>query len=367
MSRATCILITFALIGSTAMAEIKTAFIGTYTGHASKGIYAVSFNDSTGEIKQLGLGAETEHPSFVAVHKNGKYLYAVNETDEGSISAFKREPGSHKLKFINQKPSGGGAPCHINVDASGNYVLVANYSGGSVSVTRIQEDGSLGEQSSFVQHEGSSVDAQRQFAPHAHSINLAPGNDWAFVCDLGLDQVLTYAFDAETGKLIASSQAKLKPGSGPRHLVLNPKTPHAYAINEMSSTVSVLAYDAGSGRLVELQAIPTIPRDFEEHNSTAEVRVSADGRFVYGSNRGHDSIAVFRVGDDDQLTLIQIQPLGGKTPRNFNLDPSGRFLLGAAQNSNKINVFAIHAESGKLSPTEHSVEIPSPVCIRFDD
>lgn len=350
------------------LADIKTAYVGTYTGAESQGIYAISFDDESGEIKLLGLAAETANPSFLAVHKNGKYVYAVNESGDGGLSAFRRNEADFRLEPINQKPSGGGAPCHLVVDETGKNLLVANYSGGSVSVTRINlKDGSLTEQSAFVQHKGSGVDKKRQTAPHAHSINLVPGNKWAVVADLGMDQLITYAFSAKRGTLKKSSVTKLKPGAGPRHFAMNPNGEYAYCINEMHSTVSVFQCRRKTGKFEEIQTLPTLPRDFEGKSSTAEIRVSKDGRFVYGSNRGHDSIAVFRVGADNLLTLIQIQALGGKTPRNFNLDPSGRFLLAAAQQSNKIFVFAVDSQTGKLSASKQSVDVPSPVCIRFAD
>ncbi len=354
-----------AFVCGQAMAKTHTVYIGTYTGKGSKGIYAVSFNDKTGEIKKLGLAAETENPSFVALHENGKYLYAVNETGSGEISAFKTRKDSYKLELINEKPSGGGAPCHLVIDETGRNLLVANYSGGSVSAIRIDDkDGALGEQTALIQHEGSSV-TDRQKAPHGHSINLSTDNRFAIVADLGTDEVVTYAFDAKKGTLKRASAEEMKPGSGPRHFAFNPKSNHAYAINELTSTITVMEYNKKSGELSTIQDIPTLPRDFTGKSFTAEVRVSPDGRFVYGSNRGHDSIAVLRVGDDHKLTLIQIESINGKTPRNFNLDPSGKFLLTAGQNSGRIRVFEIDQKTGRLKKTDHSVKIPSPVCIRF--
>jgi len=360
------IALTLVLVGiQPTMAKIHTVYVGTYTGKTSKGIYAVSFNDKTGEIKKLGLAAETTNPSFVAIHENGKYVYAVNETGEGTISAFKFKKGSYELELLNEKPSGGAAPCHLVIDGTGKNLLVANYSGGSVSVTRINEkDGKLGEQTAFIQHEGSSVD-DRQKAPHGHSINISANNKFAIAADLGTDELITYAFDTKAGSLKRSSAEKMKPGSGPRHFVFNPKSDHAYAINELTSTITVLKYDKKNGELSAIQDIPTLPRDFTEKSSTAEVRVSPDGKFVYGSNRGHESIAVLRVGDDHKLTLIQIESINGKTPRNFNLDPSGKFLLAAGQGTDRIRVFKIDAKTGRLEKTNHSVKIPSPVCIRF--
>lgn len=345
-------------------AEMKTVYIGTYTGGDSKGIYALEFNDETGELRKLGLAAETPNPSFVALSADGKFLYAVNETDTGELSSFTIKEGSHELQFINQKPSGGGAPCHLVIDTTGKNLLVANYTGGSVSATQIMQDGSLGKQTAFIQHTGSSI-TDRQKSPHGHSINCSADNRFAIAADLGKDELITYAFDAKAGSLKASSTAKLKPGAGPRHFAFNPAHPYAYSINELNSTVSVFEYDAKSGKLEIGQSISTLPTGFDGNNSTAEVVVSPDGKFVYGSNRGHNSIAVFAVGEDYRLTQVEVEPLGGKTPRNFVLDPSGRFLLGAAQGSDLINVFARDPKTGKLAKTNHSIEVPNPVCIRF--
>ena len=354
----------FAVTMSRANAEEHVAYVGTYTGGESEGIYLLSFDSDSGAIEVKGVAAETENPSFVAFHPNGKFLYAVNETDTGELSSFRMDPSSHQLEFINERPSGGAHPCHLVVDDSGQNLLVANYSGGNVSVTRINVDGSLGSQTTLIQHKGSSVDP-RQKAPHAHSINLDATNKFAVAADLGMDQLLVYSFAAELGRLTKHSSINLKPGSGPRHVSFHPDGKHAYAINELLSTVCVLEYDPQGGKFRELQTITTLPRDFDGKSFTAEVRVSADGKFVYGSNRGHDSIAVFRINDDHSLTLVQIEPIGGKTPRNFTFDPTGRFLLAAGQSTNSITVFSIDPKLGKLTKTKHSVSVPQPVCIRF--
>lgn len=345
-------------------AEEHLAYVGTYTDGDSEGIYLLGFNSDTGEIEVKGVAAKTENPSFVAFHPNGRYLYAVNETNSGELSSFRIDPKSHQLEFINERPSGGAHPCHLVLDDSGQNLLVANYTGGNVSVTRVNVDGSLGSQTTLIQHKGSSVDPRQQ-EPHAHSINLDAKNKFAVAADLGTDQLLVYSFASELGKLTAHSSINLKPGSGPRHFSFHPDGKHAYAINELLSTVCVLEYDPQAGKFRQLQTITTLPRDFDGKSFTAEVRVSADGKFVYGSNRGHDSVAVFRINDDHSLTLVQIEPIGGKTPRNFTFDPTGRFLLAAGQSTNSINVFSIDPKLGKLTKTPHSVSVPKPVCIRF--
>lgn len=361
-----CLFFSFAIPQMNAFSAELPIYVGTYTGGESKGIYLLHFDTNSGVLSMKGVAAETSNPSFVALHPNGKFLYAVNETGTGELSSFAIEPDTGLLKLINEKPSGGGAPCHLVVDESGRNLLVANYSGGSVTVTRINLDGSLGDQSAFIQHVGSSINTNRQTSPHAHSINLDQSNHFAVAADLGIDQLLVYKFDPADGTLAINSAAKLSPGSGPRHFVFHPTQNYAYAINELSSEVSAFKYMPDRGLLQQMQTITTLPRDYAgEGNSTAEIRVSADGKFVYGSNRGHDSIAVFRVNQDGTLTAVQIQKIGGKTPRNFNLDPTGRFLLAAAQGSGVINVFSVDANTGKLSATGNSVQVPSPVCIRF--
>lgn len=364
MSRLAALLISIASMTSTLAGEIPV-YIGTYTGGDSQGIYLLGFDTDSGKLAMKGVAAKTTNPSFLAIHEDGKHLYAANETGTGELSAFKIDKKTGMLSLLNEVPSGGGAPCHLVIDQTGHNLLAANYTGGNVSVTKILRNGSLGKQASLVQHEGSSINEKRQKEPHAHSINIDAANKFAIAADLGTDELFIYSFTARSGKLRLSSSTKLKPGSGPRHFAFNPDGKHAYAINELLSTVSVLEYDQETGKLTEIQTITTLPRDYTGKSFTAEVVVSSDGRFVYGSNRGHDSIAVFRVNPDHRLTLVQIEKIGGKTPRNFTLDPTGKFLLAAGQSSNDIHVFEIDPELGKLKKTEHSVTVPSPVCIRF--
>jgi 6-phosphogluconolactonase len=254
------------------------------------------------------------------------------------------------------------------VDRTGKYVLLANYGGGSVSVLPIQEDGSLGKATAFIQHSGRGSDPQRQEGPHAHSINLDAANRFAVAADLGLDKLFLYRFDAAKGILTPNDPpfASLRPKSGPRHFAFHPKGTFAYVINELSSTVTVFSYDAERGVLKELQTVTTLPKGFSGENSTAEVQVHPSGKFLYGSNRGHDSIAVFKIdGEKGILQLIEIQSTHGKEPRNFGIDPSGSFLLAANQNSSSVVVFRIDAKTGRLSATGNSVEVNSPVCVKF--
>ncbi|MBL9123774.1 MAG: lactonase family protein [Planctomycetaceae bacterium] len=351
-------------------------YFGTYTGGDSKGIYFAELDRKTGEISAPRLAAEAVNPSFLAIHPTQKFLYAVGEVSDfngkksGGVSAFAIDPQSGALRLINQHPSGGAGPCHLTVDATGRDVLVANYGGGSVACLPIQSDGSLKPPSSFVQHAGSSVNPQRQAGPHAHSINLDANNRFAIAADLGLDKLLVYRFDAERGTLEPNDPpaVALPAGGGPRHFAFHPTGKFAYACNEMLSTVSALAYDPEKGVLTELQTISTLPEGGHAGNSTAEVRVHPSGEFVYVSNRGHNSIAMFAVdAQSGKLTPLGQESTRGQVPRNFNIDPSGRYLLAANQDSANVVVFAIDPAKGTLRPTGSEIQVSRPVCVRFHD
>lgn len=350
-------------------------YVGTYTGPKSEGIYAFRYDDATGAAQPLGLAAKSVNPSFLAIHPNGRFLYAVNETDQwqgkpgGSVTAFAIDPASGRLRELNQQSTMGGSPCHLSVDASGHQVLVANYGSGSVLSLPIQPDGALGKHTFLSQHTGGSVNPARQKEPHAHSVTLSPDNRFAFVADLGTDRIHTYLFDSAKGLTAAKPHldARLSPGSGPRHFAFSPDGHHAYVINEMTCTVTGFRYEPATGRLSEVGSVSTVPAGTDMNGvSTAEVRVHPSGRWVFGSNRGHDSIAVFaRDTTSGVLTPVEVRKTGGQTPRNFNLDPSGHFLLAAGQNSHDIRSFRIDPKTGKLTPTEHRWEVGSPVCLRF--
>lgn len=348
-------------------------YVGTYTRGESAGVYRFRFDAETGECGEPQLAAEAENPSFLAIHPDEELLFAVNEIGEfegeaaGAVTAFRIDRRTGDLETEGQVSSRGGAPCHLVVDQTGRYVLVANYSGGSVCVLPVGEDGSLGEAVSFVQHEGSSVDPRRQQAPHAHSINLDAGNRYAVVADLGLDQLLVYCFDEETGQLTPNDPpgAAVAPGAGPRHFAFHPDGEHAYVINEMHRTVTVFHWDAEHGMLTEQQTITTVPESVTD-GSTAEIRVHPSGRFVYGSNRGHDSIAIFAVEEESgRLTAVGHQSTEGRTPRNFFIDPTGKWLFAGNQSSDTIVLFAIDAATGELEPAGTVIDVPSPVCIRM--
>jgi 6-phosphogluconolactonase len=365
-------------------------YVGTYTGPMSQGIYAYRLDSNSGACTPLGLAAEAKSPSFLAVHPNRKFLYAVNEIDDmdgkptGGVSAFAIDAQSGKLKFLNHQPSQGAGPCHLVVDRTGCTVLVANYGGGSVASFPISADGQLAPAASAIQHAGHSINASRQKEPHAHSINIDPGNRFAMAADLGLDKVLVYRFDPATSKLTPNDPpaASVQPGSGPRHFAFHPDGKRAYVINEILCTLTAFDYEAKDGKLTERQTLSTLPEGVavKPEYSTAEVQVHPSGKFVYGSNRGHDTIAVF-AADESQgrrllirskvvpsqapLKLIANIPTQGKTPRGFGIDPTGRFLLAGNQDSHSVVVFRIDPDSGRLTPTGHTLEVGSPVCVKF--
>jgi 6-phosphogluconolactonase len=349
-------------------------YIGTYTEKKSKGIYAYRFDPATGQLSSLGLAAESVNPSFLASHPSGRFLYAVNEISKyegrssGGVSAFTIDPGTGKLTFLNEVVSRGAGPCHIAVDKTGRYVLVANYEGGSLAVFPILKDGRLGEASAFVQHKGASINPQRQEGPHAHSIYLSPDNRFALSADLGLDEVLVYRFDAEHGTLAPNNPpfAKVNAGAGPRHFAFHPSGRFGYVIDELQSTVTVFSYEASSGALHTLQTVSTLPKDFEGESTAAEVQVHPSGKFLYGSNRGYDSIAMFTINNrKGTLTPNGYALTLGKTPRNFAVDPTGSYLFAANQDSDSVVQFRVDPNTGRLTPTGPVLEVPSPVCVTF--
>lgn len=352
-------------------------YVGTYTeeGSTSRGIYAYRFDEETQQITPLGLAAETTNPSWIALHPNGRYLYAVNEVKDykgpnsGGVSAFSIDRATGKLTFLNEVPSRGADPCYVSVDETGKFVLVANYTGGSVAVFPVREDGRLGEASDFIQHTGHGTDPKRQEGPHAHSINLSPDNRFAIVDDLGLDQTQVYRFDSGRGKLIPNNRPsdKVLDGSGPRHFALRPDGKFAYVISEMAGTVTVFSNDAAHGTLHRVQTISTLPKDFKGDIEDAEIAVHPSGKFLYASNRGDgNSIAVFAIDTaKGTLTPIEYTPTQGKTPRSFEIDPNGKFLFAENQNSNNIVVFRIDPNTGKLTPAGQKLDVGSPVDLKF--
>lgn len=349
-------------------------YVGTYTGHGSNGIYAFRFNPARGDLNPVGLVAKTDNPSFITIDSAGRFLYAVNEIDSfqnqptGAVSVFAINSKSGKLKLLQQISSLGAAPAHLSLDKSGRYLLVANYNGGNVTVFPIGSDGRLGTHSAFVQNAGSSVNPERQAAPHAHFIQVTGDNKFAMVADLGTDKIMIYKFDATTGSLEPGNPpfVKLDPGAGPRHFAFTSSGNFLYVLNELTSTLTVFNFESTTASLHPQQTISTLPDNFTGVNTASEIRVDAKGRFLYVSNRGDNSIAQFSIDPGNgRLTPVDWVPSKGNTPRNFEIDPTGQWLFAANQNSDNIVLFRIDKESGRLIQTSQSLNIVSPVCICF--
>lgn len=352
-------------------------YVGTYTRAPSKGIYAYRFQGATGAVTPMGtagLAAETVNPSFLAVHPNQRFLYAVNEISnyeggrDGSVSAFAIDRATGTLTLLNRVSSRGADPCHLAVDKSGKWLFVANYSGGSIAAFPVQDDGKLGASSAFFQHAGKSVNPARQTGPHGHAVVVSPDNKFVLAADLGLDKVFTYRLDPAAGGLAPGEPpfTSTTPGGGPRHLDVRPDGKFAYVLNEMLSSVGAFSYDAARGTLAHLQTISTLPPGFAAENSGAEIVVHPGGRFLYTSNRGQDSIAVFGI-DAAKGTLTPVDGIStqGRTPRGFAIDPSGRFLVAGNQNSSTLVVFRIDQATGALTPAGTKLEVPTPVSVVF--
>ena len=349
-------------------------YVGTYTTGKSEGIYLYSLNLSSGELKQVATTRGVVNPSYLRLAPSRRFLYAVNEVGEfggkksGAVSAFAIDQNTGQLRLLNQQASLGADPCYLEVDAGGKFVLVANYTGGNVAVFPVQRDGSLGEATDMKHDEGSSVNRERQQGPHAHYVGLDSTNRFAYSCDLGTDKIMIFRFDSRLGKLSPGNQPwmQAKPGAGPRHLAFHPGGKYVFVLNELHSTVTAFTRDSRDGRLDERQTISTLPKDFGGPNTGAEIEVSANGRFLYCSNRGHDSIAIFAINPrDGSLNSIGYQSTQGRTPRNFAIDPTGQFLLVANQNSDSIVVFRVDRKTGQLSSANQTAEAPSPVCLKF--
>ncbi|MGV3772695.1 MAG: lactonase family protein [Verrucomicrobiales bacterium] len=346
------------------------AYIGTYTGGKSKGVYIFKVDPSSGKLTDLGLAAETVSPSFLVVHPNKQFLFAANEVGEyqgkpaGYVTSFKIDSKTGKLTEINQQSSMGAAPCHVSIDKTGKFLFVANYTGGSVAAYPIKEDGSLGSPSAFVQHP-----TEGNKKPHGHFINVDASNRHALVCDLGLDRVMIYDFDQSKGTLKVHDPAfaQLKEGAGPRHFAFTPDAKRVYVNGELNMTLNAFAYDQAKGSLTAIDSVSTLPPNTPTKGfSTAQVMVHPNGKYAYVSNRGHDTIAVFELdAATGKMKLAQNAPSGGKIPRNFNIDPSGKFLYVANQESENIVSYTIDENSGKLTATGETHPVGKPVCIVF--
>jgi 6-phosphogluconolactonase len=350
-------------------------YIGTYTkplphvAGRGQGIYRCHLDFSTGELTPLDHTPNIVNPSYLVADSKQRHLYAVQETNEGdnpAVFAFAIEPETGALSYLNQQPAHGGLPCHITTDRTGRFVLAANYGTGSVSVFPVLDNGQLNSATAVVQHKGSGANPDRQAGPHAHAVVFDPGNRYVFVPDLGLDQIMAYRFDQNRGTLIPHNPpfCRVHSGAGPRHLAFHPNGRYAFGINELDATLITFAYNEGI--LTPLQTVSTLPPDFDGERSGAACRVAPAGRFVYGANRGHDSIAIFAF-DETTATLAPVgyEPTQGQTPRDFAIDPSGTFLLVANQDTDTVVTFRIDQQTGQLEHTGHVAHIPNPTCLEF--
>lgn len=348
-------------------------YVGTYTDSGSQGIYVYRYDAASGGVTPLGLAAESVNPSFLAVSSDHKFLYAVNETGEhkgqknsGGLSAYRIDRATGKLILLNEVSSAGADPCYLSLDKTGKFLLVANYTGGSVAVFPVEKDGRLGERTAFVQHQGKGVNPERQEGPHAHWISVTPDNQHVLSADLGLDEIHLYKFDATKGTLREIAPAKLSPGSGPRHVAISANSKFVYVLSEIKSTLTTFAYDEAAGTLKEIQALSTLPADFQGANDTAEVQLDPSGKFLYASNRGENSIVVYEVDSaKGTLSFLQRVSTGGREPRHFTLDPAGKRLLAANQIIGNIVTMQVEGGSGKLTPAVESAKVSKPVCIVF--
>lgn len=365
------LLATLLISTMTARPDEPLVFISAFAPAEESAIHAFQFDTQTGALKPLHRTTDIQNPFFLAISPDHRFLYATNAEKFGGkenefVAAFSIEGRSGKLQRLNQQSSRGTASCYL--DASDKTVVVANYASGSVAALPVKSDGSLGEAASFVQHSGSSVDPARQKGPNAHSIVVSPDKRFALAADLGIDKILVYRLDATTAKLTPNDTqpfAKQQPGSGPRHLTFHPNGKRVYVINELKNTVTLFDYAADSGTLTERQTISTLPADFSGKSYCADLKITPDGRFLYGTNRGHDSIAAYRIGDDGRLTLLSIEPSLGKGPQNLLITPDGHWLLCANMPGNNVVVFKLDAQTGALKAVGESVAMPMPSCIRW--
>ena len=346
-------------------------YVGTYTDTAAKGIYALKWDAAAKKFVSLGLQAEVASPSFVAVSPSHKFLYAITERaarrdGTGSVSSYAIDPATGGLKLINRVPAHGNTSAHLVVDASGKWLLVANYGSGSVASFPLKADGSIGEMADFQQHSGSSVNPHRQMGPHPHEVVMSPDNRFLLIPDLGLDKVFVYALDGSSGKLNLASTADTRPGFGPRHMLFGKDGRFVYVLGEMASAVALMSYDKKAGKLTLVENIDTVPPQLTTENNSAELALSKDGRFLYATNRGHDSVTVFSINAaNGKLTNVQNIPTQGKIPRGMALDPDGTHLLTGNQNSDTITIFDRDTKTGKLTFASQMTDIPTAVCILF--
>ena len=356
-----------------AKADQPLVFISAFGAGENGAIHAYQLDLSKGQLKPTHKTTDVEHPFFLAVSPNNKFLYSTHAKRSGGneneqVAAYELVGTTGQLKLLNRQSSLGTAVCYLDVDATGKTVLVANYTTGSVASLSVRDDGSLGEVVTFVQHEGSSVDPARQEGPHAHSIVVSPDNQFVYAADLGLDQVLGYRLDAKTSELSPNEQpfVKVTSGAGPRHLTFHPNGKHVFVINELADSVTMFDYDSKPGKLTKRQTISTLPKDFDgTKNHCADLKITPSGRFLFGTNRGHNSIAAYQIADDGRLTLLGIEPSLGAGPQNLAIAPNGKLLLCANMSGNNVAVFRINPKTGGLESVGEPIEITSPSCILF--
>ena len=350
-------------------------FIGPYSTRGSQGIYRAEFDAATGRLGNLQPAFPLPNATYQAIHPGGRFLFSVCEEREdgrrrnGSVCALAIEPEAGRLQLLNRRRSLGDGPCHVCLPAGGRQVLVSNYASGSVAVFSIAPDGSLGEPAAFVQHHGGSgVVPDRQEGPHAHSVTLSPDNRFVFAADLGQDRIRVNRFDAASGNLLPADPPEVvcAPGSGPRHMAFHPNGRHLFLVHELNNTVTTFEYEPVPGILTARQTVSTLPGDWRGMSQAADIQISPDGRFLYASNRGHDSLAIFAIdGNRDTIEVREFVPVRGHWPRQFRLTPDGRFLLAANQESDTIVIFAVDPDDGGLSPVGEPFPVPAPVCITF--
>ena len=346
-------------------------FICAFASGDDGAIHAYQLELDAGRLKPVHRTKDVKQPFFMAVSPDKKFLYSTHAAgqfggkEHEQVAAYEIIRRTGRLKLLNRQSALGSSTCYLDIDATGKTVVVANYATGSVASLPVQEDGSLSKASSLIQHKGSSIDPARQQAPHAHCIVVSPDNRFVYAVDLGLDQVLGYRLEAASAKLSPNRQpfVRTPPGAGPRHLTFHPNGRHVYVINELDNSVTVFGYESGSGMLIERQTISTLPEDFSGTSYCADLKITPNGRFLYGTNRGHDSIAAYRIGDDGRLTLLAIQPSLGKGPQNLAITPGGELLLCANLGGDNVAVFRIDPKTGGLTGVDQPVSMPSPSCI----
>lgn len=339
--------------------------VGTYTDQESKGIYLLDFDPATGSLSDTRLVVETTSPSFLAISKDRNHVYAVNETAPGNVSSFQWNEDRSSLSAVNQQPSQGDHPCFVEMNTAQNLLSVANYSSGTISVYPVDNAGMIGAATAIHQHTGSGPVKPNQNAAHAHCAKFDPNGKFLYAVDLGIDQLISYPIDEQGVVGKASSSLALDPGDGPRHMVFHPSLDMAFVVNELSGTVTSLSVNHESGQLEKIDTKSTLPADFEGNNACADIHISSNGKFLYASNRGHNSIAVFSVTEKGELELLTTESVQGDWPRNFTFSPDEKFLLVANQHSSNITVFAVNTETGLLSFTGHELSVSHPVCLKF--